>query len=377
VRRSSRAAIGLGAAAVLAVVVLVVASLHESLVRPGAEGSDRTFPSTAPTTSPPTTSAPTTASPPATAQVTATGETQPVPHAGDAADDVAIWVHPTDPSSSTIIGTDKRGALLVYDLSGAQIQSLAVGRANNVDLRGDVVAFTNRSDDTIGIHRVDPATRQLRDVAARSITTGMPVYGACMYRSAVTGTEYVFVTSTAGQVQQWALSTTDGGLVDAAQVRSFAVGSVSEGCVADDETGQLYIGEESVGIWRYGAEPDAGTARVQVAAVSAGGPLESDVEGLALARGAGGADYLIASSQGRNSFVVYRREPGHAFVAEFTVAAGGGADPVTGTDGIEVTTTGLGGDYPSGLFIAQNGANDGGNQNFELVPFERIAALLR
>lgn len=35
-------------------------------------------------------------------------------------DDPAIWIHPTDPSKSLIVGTDKEvgGGLYVYDLSG-------------------------------------------------------------------------------------------------------------------------------------------------------------------------------------------------------------------------------------------------------------------
>ena len=35
--------------------------------------------------------------------ITATIETDPVPTGGDAADDPAIWVHPSDPAQSTII----------------------------------------------------------------------------------------------------------------------------------------------------------------------------------------------------------------------------------------------------------------------------------
>ncbi|HEV2950851.1 MAG TPA: phytase, partial [Actinomycetota bacterium] len=67
--------------------------------------------------------------------VGATVETDPVAHGGDAADDAAIWVHPTDPALSTIIGTDKLGGLAVYDLSGAQLQLLdPARRMNNVDL---------------------------------------------------------------------------------------------------------------------------------------------------------------------------------------------------------------------------------------------------
>ena len=39
--------------------------------------------------------------------VLATAETTPVPDATDAADDMAIWIHPTNPALSTVIGTDK------------------------------------------------------------------------------------------------------------------------------------------------------------------------------------------------------------------------------------------------------------------------------
>ena len=39
-------------------------------------------------------------------EVSATVETEPVPHGGDAADDPAVWVNPDDPARSAIIGTD-------------------------------------------------------------------------------------------------------------------------------------------------------------------------------------------------------------------------------------------------------------------------------
>ena len=70
-------------------------------------------------------------------QVVATLETEPVPSSGDAADDPAIWIHPTDPLLSTILGTDKLLGLAVYDLSGQQIQFIPDGNLNNVDLRYD------------------------------------------------------------------------------------------------------------------------------------------------------------------------------------------------------------------------------------------------
>ena len=40
-------------------------------------------------------------------------ETSPSRHPGDTADDSAIWIHPTDPALSTVIGDDKGGGLMV------------------------------------------------------------------------------------------------------------------------------------------------------------------------------------------------------------------------------------------------------------------------
>ena len=142
--------------------------------------------------------------------------------------------------------------------------------------------------------------------------------------------------------------------------------------MADDQSGHLYIGEEDVGIWKYGAEPDAGTARTLVDSTGTAGHLTADVEGLTIAYGADGTGHLIASSQGNNSFVVYKREGNNDYVKTFKVSPGVGIDGAEETDGIDVTTTDLGPDFPNGIFIAQDGTNDNGNQNFKLVPHQRI-----
>src|SRR5690606_31613375 len=52
-------------------------------------------------------------------------QTDPIPSPGDAADDPAIWLHPSDPAQSRVLGTDKRNGLAVYDLQGRQLQYLA------------------------------------------------------------------------------------------------------------------------------------------------------------------------------------------------------------------------------------------------------------
>lgn len=183
------------------------------------------------------------------------------------ADDVAIWIHPTDTSKSTVIGAVKTSStgIRVYNLAGQQIQSVASSQVNNIDLRynfllgGQPVALvtgSNRSNDSIVIFRVDPQTGLLTSVAARTISTGISIYGCAMYVSPVNGKYYTFVSSESGQVQQWELFDNGAGRVDAVQRRSFSVGSISEGLVADDVLGHLYVGQEDVGIWKYSAEPN-------------------------------------------------------------------------------------------------------------------------
>ena len=314
--------------------------------------------------------------------VMATVETDPVPNGGDAADDPAIWVNPNDPAQSVIIGTDKRGGLAVYELSGKQIQYLPDGQMDNVDLRdgfklgGQTVAIvtaSNRKDNSIAIYKINPQSRTLENVAARKIKHGLTVYGMCMYRSVKTGKIYYFGTSKSGEVEQWELFESNG-KVDAKKARNFKLGSVVEGCVADDELGHFYVAEEAVGIWKFGAEPETGSDHTQVAKVG-DGHLFADVEGLAIAYGKDGAGYLIASSQGNHSYVVYRREGNNEFVKKFRVSAGEGVDGCEETDGIDVTTANLGPAFPHGVFVVQDGFNDKGNQNFKLVPLQAIITL--
>ena len=79
----------------------------------------------------------------------------------------------------------------------------------------------------------------------------------------------------------------------------------------------------------------------------------------------------MASSQGDSTFVIYDRSTG-AYIKSFKVMTAGSIDGVTGTDGIDVTASPLGAAFPSGVFIAQDGVNSGGNQNFKLVPLQTI-----
>jgi 3-phytase len=313
---------------------------------------------------------------PATEQVLAISanyETTAVTHSGSAAEDSAVWVNPNDSSSSTIIGTDKQGALNVYSLDGNVVQTIKGDGYNSVDVRGNLVAATNLTTNSNNFFTVDPTTSKLTLNATRKIqpTIGGDIYGLTMYASHETGNVYVFVTNRSGDVEQFQF-VNNNGVYDAISVRKFSVGSIAEGMVADDETGALYVSQEDVAIWKYGAEPTDGNVRTQVDKIGTGGHLSADIEGLALYKTANGQGYLIASSQGSSDYVVYDRQTGE-YVTRFNIGGTqNGVDGVSTSAGIEVTSANLGGEFANGAFIASDTKNDG-NENFKIVSWSSIA----
>ena len=330
---------------------------------------------------------------PPIAAVKADAETVPATHSGDAADDPAIWIHPTNPASSLLIGNDKLGSLEVYKIDGSFQQRLTTATSfwGNVDVRQQV-AVGGRTLDVVAaynaglrLYTVDLATLTLQPV-----TDGSGVYstnsgeGLCLYESALTGDVAAFVITRPGQARQFLLTDNDGdGLLEASLVREFAVGSEAEGCVADDEAGLVYIAEENVGLWRYGAEPTAGTARVLVDSVQPEGNLAADVEGVTLVDTGDDGGYLIVSAQNTDNptqsyFVRYDRQT-NAFAGAFRIVNGTAADGCTRTDGVTATATSLGATYPNGVFVCQDDNNTtpgrSGNQDFKLTRLEKVANL--
>lgn len=313
-------------------------------------------------------------------------ETDAVVSDGDAADDPAIWVHPKDSSKSIIIATNKQGGLLTYSLKGKELSSVKVGKPNNVDIRYDFplngekidfCAATDRANKNgMIIYKINRETGELSNIAARDIHAMMnTVYGFSLYHNLKTGKFYALIVGVKGEFEQYELFDDGKGKIDAKLVRSFEVGSISEGLVADDEYGYFYVSEENVGVWKYSADPTTGNKRVLVDSVGDGN-LIADVEGLAIYYGLGGKGYLIASSQGNNSYKVYERSGNNKFVGAFAIDDGA-IDGTNDTDGIDVTGFKLGKEFPYGIFIAQDGENMDGkikkSQNFKIVKWEKIA----
>lgn len=318
--------------------------------------------------------------------VTADFETEPVTSNDDAADDSCFWINPEDNLKSTLIGTNKREGLEVYDLQGKRLFSYPIGRVNNVDIRDgfllngkqvSVVTATNRTHNSISILYVKP-NGALEEVAARSIISKVKeVYGLAMYKSPKTQKIYTFLVGKSGKVEQWELFE-QASKIDAKLVRSFELGSQGEGIVADDFHAKVYFGEENKALWKYNAEPDAANDREKVISVTDTN-MKDDFEGVTIYDSGEGNGYVILSSQGNNSYAVFDRVT-NTYLKSFCIKDSI-VDGTFDTDGIDVTSIALGEKYPKGLFVAQDGANTKGkdsvNQNFKIVDWRKIEKFLK
>jgi 3-phytase len=328
-----------------------------------------------------------------TAEVQPTVETDPSHHSGDTADDMAIWIHPTDPSLSLVIGDDKEGGLMVWEMDGDEVQYIDANNYNNLDLRYNfplagqfnggashqTVALVGVGDEggqEIDFFKVNPTARRLESAGSIDLGSYVP-YGACMYYSMSSGKYYFFANDKNGVVQQWELRDGGGGEVTGTMVREFDVGRQTEGCVADDYLGYLYVGEEDVGVWKYGAEANDGNSRTQVDHTGSGGNLVADVEGMSLYYDGTSTGYLIVSSQGESRIAIYTREGDNAFLGKIEVVSNGSIDEANRTDGLDVTNFPLGSGFAQGLLTVHDGNNDGASAtNVKYVPWASVAAAL-
>lgn len=324
------------------------------------------------------------------APVQARLETPSVGTAGqDAADDPAIWASAVPvriggvPTRGFIAGTDKKAGLYIYGLDGAVLQFLPEGLLNNVDLaeglavNGRPQVVLGASDRTPGktgvaLYLFDPTGEDgVRPWGAITSDVVEP-YGFCFARR---GSElHAILVGHEGEVRQFVLAVDAAGRPAAREVRRFDVGTISEGCAADEATNALYIAEENVGVWRYGLDPASGAARSLVQPVQAE-ILVADAEGLTIIED-GAARYLIASSQGDSAFPVWRIDgPQPVYSGRFVVETGA-VDRVTGTDGLDALGGPVGDTFPEGLVVVQDDVNDARTQNFKLIDWRDIRAAL-
>jgi myo-inositol-hexaphosphate 3-phosphohydrolase len=315
-----------------------------------------------------------------TATVQARGETVPVGTVNDdAADDPAIWRNPADPAASLIVGTDKKAGIYVYGLDGAVRHFVNAGSVNNVDLIDGValggassvlVVASDRNDlarARLAMFRLDTEAGTLESLGSIAGGDG-EAYGICLYRNEQA--LYAFSVLKDGSIHQIELdlaATQPAGHI----VRSLKLGSQSEGCAVDARTGRLYVAEEDVGLWRFDARAQGSTVPHAVASVD-NRQIVADAEGVTIAPDGLDGGYVIVSSQGDNAFALYAL-PEERYAGRFRIVAGK-VGSVEETDGIDVMPGGFGPGFPGGLFVAQDGMNAPGAQNFKLLAWRDVLA---
>ncbi|WDF67316.1 phytase [Sphingobacterium oryzagri] len=286
-------------------------------------------------------------------------------------DDPAIWIHPTDSSSSLVIGTDKNeaGALFVFDLEGKVVKkSIPLNRPNNVDIVQGFLINGKRMDIAVTTER---GTNMIRVFSLPDLEVidggGIPVFegekerspmGISLYTRPADKAVFAIVGRKNGPADrylwQYQLQGNADGTISAKKVRSFGKFSGKkeiEAITVDNELGYVYYSDEQTGIRKYYADP-AQHSDAELSLFAQHG-FVSDHEGLAIYKTAPDAGYIVASNQQNNSIMLYPRQGNpdaphqHELIAEIPISA-------VECDGLEITTINLGQRFPKGMLVAMS-----------------------
>ncbi|MGB5878831.1 MAG: phytase, partial [Thermoanaerobaculia bacterium] len=257
--------------------------------------------------------------------------TEPTKHDTD---DPAIWIHPTDPSQSLIVGTDKNpedGALYVFDLDGKILPEKTVRpllRVNNVDVEYGLLLGGEMVDLAVATERVANKIRVYSLPDMKEIDNGgIDVFtdeeerrpmGISLYKRQSDGTIYAIVGRKSGPAEgylfQYKLEDDGNGNVIGVLVRQFGAYSglnEIESIAVDDPLGYVYYSDEGSGIRKYHADPDAPGAETELAIFgTVFGPegFTRDNEGISIYQINDGTGYILVSDQHANKFRIYTRE---------------------------------------------------------------------
>jgi 3-phytase len=289
-------------------------------------------------------------------------------------DDPAIWLHPTAPESTLILGTDKDtdGALVVFDIEGKIEQGRTVRglkRPNNVDIEYgfqygdnciDIAVVTEREANRLRVFR-------LPDMTAID-GGGLPVFvgeknrapmGIALYKRPHDGQVFAILSrkhgpTNGGYLWQYHLDAKQNTVI-ASHIRSFGrfsgAGEI-EAIAVDDKLGFIYYSDENAGIRKYGADPDGEHGNRELALFGQEG-FEEDREGISLYCNEDSSGYILVSDQQADRFQVFPREgmPNkpheHQPIASIPLST-------QESDGSEVLSDSIGSQYPAGIFVAMS-----------------------
>lgn len=320
----------------------------------------------------------------------------------------------------------------------------APGRFNNVDLvhglrvpsgKADLAVTSDRGNDRLRFYRIDrdraggplsdvtdPATPPVFSQDQAEINDQRTAYGLATWTDPATGKSYALVSRRERtSIALLELMPTARGKVTYRKVRTLDLPSSFrlpngaswspcaepgelpqvEGMVVDPVNGMLYAGQEDIGVWRMRADltgtpklidkvreygvPGVYDEKTEECTAGAdpgfgGTKISADVEGLTLLTEPDGDGYILASSQGDNTFAAYDRElkDDNEYEGGFRVAAASDAlDGSEECDGAAVLNAPLGSKYPNGLLVVQDGHDapadgDRASTNFKFVDLGEV-----
>lgn len=319
------------------------------------------------------------------------------PTGGDP-DDPAIWVNPTSPADSLILGTNKQaapsGALMVFGLDGKTRQTIGnIDRPNNVDIeyglpmgrsRVDIAVLTERLKRRLRVFGVS-AGKPLSDISSAG---GIPVFegqegeqaapmGIALYKRPKDGAIFAMVGRKtgprAGYIWQYRLEHDGSGKVKGTKIREFGrfsgAGEI-EAIAVDDELGYVYYADEGDGIHKWHADPDHPGAKAELAHFGRDG-FRADREGIAIYALSGGKGYILCTDQlpGHSEYRVFRREGKAGNPHDHSELVQVLRGPADSTDGLDATSASLGPQFPHGLIVAMNSAG----RNYLIFRWQDIA----
>lgn len=301
-----------------------------------------------------------------------------------------------------------KSGLGIYDLTGKELAFLEHGRLNNVDIKynylpgRDIVMASNRDQKALSLLLVgQKGSWSPLEVVALATPKGPLIeepYGFCASYDRQTRSFYAHFPMKSGKLYTYKViryqkkfsaiyvrMTDFRSAVDRSLEKRLTLTTLQdtiyeeplspsalleeldeklnrkyqlEGCVSDDDTGILYVGMEQLGVWRLDLRNSIEPPKLIIKVESGKfGPkvgefpdgkarLTSDIEGLALHYGPGGAGALLVSVQGLNEYAFFDRK-NYKYLGSFKVSLG--KDEVTETDGLDIISASLGEKFPNGL----------------------------
>ncbi|MBK8818194.1 MAG: phytase [Saprospiraceae bacterium] len=302
-------------------------------------------------------------------------------------DDPAIWVHPTDPSKSLIIGTDKggdtgEGGLYVFDLSGKidRKKTVVLSRPNNVDIAYGLMVNGRKTDIAVAAERNTNSIRVFSLPEMKSLDGGgIPVFADSPQKSPMgvalfthkSGDIYAIVGRKTGPVTgylyQYKLTVDDNGQVSGSLVRKFGQFSGKkeiEAIVVDNELGYVYCSDEGVGVRKYYAHPDSSDIELALFATKG---VRQDHEGLSIYKANEGTGYILLSDQQANAFQIFPRQGtvdnphDHPLIKKIFTST-------MESDGSDISNVSFNTTFNNGLFVAMS--TDG---TFQFYRWEDLA----